>query len=124
MKPEESQEETKLQRTIAAGGLRLAIVQWADTAGAHTARVQSPTTLGSAQGNGLVVADPTVSRLHAEFDLKDDAVWVRDVGSRNGTYVNGVQVQMARVPDGGRVRLGSTELQLSYATVQNTGLWP
>ncbi len=36
-----------------------------------------------------VLPDPSVSRVHASIDLRDDRIWVRDAGSRNGTLVQG-----------------------------------
>jgi hypothetical protein len=57
--------------------------------------------------------DDQVSRRHASFALAGDEVTVEDLGSRNGTYVNGqvLQGRRALVP-GDRVRMGLTVLQL------------
>ncbi len=120
-------EETQLQRSIAwqAAGPGLAILTWRDLAGEHTARLEERTTVGSAHGNGLVVVDPAVSRLHAELELRENGVWVRDVGSRNGTFVNGIQVQAAHVPDGGHIKIGSTEFHVNYVALKReVALWP
>jgi pSer/pThr/pTyr-binding forkhead associated (FHA) protein len=46
-------------------------------------------TVGTADSNDLVVGAPGVSRVHAVFELLSDAWCVRDLGSRNGTFVNG-----------------------------------
>lgn len=40
--------------------------------------------------------DPLVSRVHASIDLRDDAIWVRDAGSRNGTLVAGQPIPSDR----------------------------
>jgi transcriptional regulator with GAF, ATPase, and Fis domain len=89
-------------------------VSWHDHAGPHAAALDGRAVLGAAPGVDLVVSDPAVSRLHVEFEARDDGVWVRDLGSRNGTFVEGVLVQAARVPDGGRVQVGSTAVTVSY----------
>ena len=89
-------------------------VAWHDQAGPHAAALDGRAVLGAAQGVDLVVADPAVSRLHVELEARDDGVWVRDLGSRNGTFVEGVLVQSARVPDGGKVQVGSTSVTVSY----------
>jgi Nif-specific regulatory protein len=64
-------------------------------------------------GRGLecqvVLTDPLTSRVHALVVYEDDAWWVRDAGSRNGTFVNGQKVDEARLIDGCRVKVGSTE---------------
>lgn len=58
--------------------------------------------------------DRAVSRLHAEISPRDDGLWVRDLGSRNGTFVAGVKVVDARVPAGATIRFGTTEIAVSY----------
>lgn len=47
--------------------------------------------LGRASNNDLVVPHPTVSKLHAYFVKENDRWWLVDVGSCNGTKVNGVK---------------------------------
>jgi two-component system response regulator GlrR len=101
-------------------------VSWQDTAGHHTKVIDGRTIIGSAQSSGLVIVDPTVSRIHAEFEAKQDGLWVRDLGSRNGTFVDGLQVMGARVPDKGRIRLGGTELVIDHDPSQRRAveIWP
>jgi transcriptional regulator with GAF, ATPase, and Fis domain len=100
-------------------------LSWRDPAGDRQATVEERIVLGSAPGVDVVVADRTVSRLHAELDPREDGVWVRDLGSRNGTFVNGVRVERARIPQGGTLRLGSTSIEVSYdpETIA-VELWP
>jgi len=64
-----------------------------------------------------VLADRAVSRVHAELAPRDDGLWVKDLGSRNGTFVGGVKVHDARVPPGASIRLGTTEVVVTYDTV-------
>jgi two-component system response regulator GlrR len=90
-------------------------VSWTDAAGRHEREIAETLVLGGAEGVDLVVADPAVSRLHAELELLDSGLWVRDLGSRNGTFVQGVRVTRACVPDGGQLRVGGTDLTLTYA---------
>ncbi len=70
--------------------------------------------LGSAPENELPVLHGTVSRLHAELRLHDDGVWVRDLGSRNGTTINGVHIREARVPDGATLHFGNARARIVY----------
>jgi transcriptional regulator with GAF, ATPase, and Fis domain len=97
---------------------------WTDSRGTHTRRLAHGAVAGSSPQAPVCLADPTVSRLHAELELRDDGVWVRDLGSRNGTWVEGVQVSGARVPEGARILLGAVELRLSFAAAQPVELWP
>jgi len=55
----------------------------------------------------LVITEDTVSRKHARFYFARGATWVRDLGSRNGTQVNGRQVRVHRLREGDRLSLGA-----------------
>ena len=57
-------------------------------------------TLGSADGCDVVLRDRTVSRWHAELTVRDGRVVITDLGSSNGTTVNGVRVERAFVSSG------------------------
>jgi DNA-binding NtrC family response regulator len=87
---------------------------WTDAAGSHALELLEPRTAGSAAFCELVIADKAVSRIHFELDPLPDGLWVRDLGSRNGTYVNGVKVTEARVPAGTVIRVGTTDMTVAY----------
>ncbi len=68
-------------------------------------------SVGSSAENGLVIEDPKVSRLHAVFEHFDAGWATRDLGSRNGTFVNGERIVGSRVlHDADQVRVGETLL--------------
>ncbi|MDX1882421.1 FHA domain-containing protein [Mycolicibacterium sp. 120270] len=69
-------------------------------------------TLGKASTNAVMLDhDPTVSRLHAILENHGAAWSIRDVGSRNGTYVNGEKITSERVlRSGDEVRVGKSRL--------------
>jgi pSer/pThr/pTyr-binding forkhead associated (FHA) protein len=69
-------------------------------------------TLGKASSNVVSLEhDPTVSRLHAILENHGSAWSIRDVGSRNGTYVNGDKITTERVlHSGDEVRVGKSRL--------------
>jgi two-component system, NtrC family, response regulator GlrR len=100
-------------------------VMWTDAAGAHEQLIDGRVLVGSSPSSGLVVQDPTVSRLHAELEAKRDGLWVRDLGSRNGTFVDGLRVTGACVPDKGRIRLAQVELSVDYndGQIRSVELW-
>jgi DNA-binding NtrC family response regulator len=80
--------------------------------------------IGSARGADVVVDEPTVSRLHAELELRDDGIWVKDQGSTNGTFVGGVRIDRARVPDGASLRLGAATVVVTRTEERAAGeLW-
>lgn len=69
-------------------------------------------TLGKASTNAVSIDhDPTVSRLHAILENHGAAWSIRDVGSRNGTYVNGEKITSERIlRSGDEVRVGKSRL--------------
>jgi hypothetical protein len=64
------------------------------------------------------VPHPSVSRQHCEVWLTNEAVLVRDLGSRNGTFVEGERVNEAELMQGQTLRLGDVELVLTDAPVR------
>jgi hypothetical protein len=68
-------------------------------------------TVGSAPDNDVVVADPSVSRIHALLHQLNGRWFIEDCGSRNGTAVNGVQLaSMHPLRPADEVRLGRARL--------------
>ncbi len=71
-----------------------------------------PLTLGSGDAADVRIADRAVSALHCRFEPGRDGLRVRDLGSRNGTFVDGVAVTLARLGEGSMLRIGRTDLRL------------
>ena len=71
-----------------------------------------PCVLGRGPGCGHRLADPLVSRRHCELSLRGGRVWAEDLGSRNGTAVNGEPLRGARpLADGDRLDLADCPFQ-------------
>ena len=66
-----------------------------------------PVVIGRARPSDVSVRDTSLSRQHARFLLTRAELWVEDLGSTNGTRVNGRRVQRTRVSKTDEVRLGS-----------------
>jgi hypothetical protein len=62
--------------------------------------------VGRQPGADLVVTEELVSRRHARFFFEGDELHVEDLGSTNGTWVNGQRITRARVGEGDRVLMG------------------
>lgn len=58
----------------------------------------------------VVLDDVSVSRHHAEIRPRSDGYWIVDVGSLNGTYVNRIRVEEARLKDGDEIQIGLFKL--------------
>ncbi len=66
-------------------------------------------TLGRSSANDLHLNHSGVSRFHAEIVIQDGEHVLRDMGSKYGTFVNGIQIAEAHLTDGDRVQLGSLQ---------------
>ena len=76
--------------------------------------VVDSTVVGRSPANGVPIdGDEFASAQHARIHAASDGVWIEDLGSTNGTFVNGAQVTAKRrLQPGDVVRIGETELQL------------
>jgi pSer/pThr/pTyr-binding forkhead associated (FHA) protein len=73
----------------------------------------SAVTVGRAASNVVPIdGDEFASARHARIEPRRDGVWVTDVGSTNGTFVNGIRIDRPRkLVTGDVVRAGETELR-------------
>lgn len=93
----------------------------------HIVVESSPFTVGRRGDQSLTIPSPTVSSCHAEVLLKGDELWVRDLDSTNGTFVNGVRIEgEVRVNNGDLVqfaqivfRAGSSTQPIQSMTIQD-----
>jgi DNA-binding NtrC family response regulator len=76
-------------------------------------------SVGTAEGNDIVLTDPTVSRYHLELERQADRIVVTDMGSTNGTMVGSALVEGGKmsVASGAVLAIGSTTLHLSDGDV-------
>ena len=79
-------------------------------------------TLGSGGHNDLVLGDSTISKHHCEIALNTDGYQIRDLGSTNGTIVQGVRITSAMLEAGVEVQLGKT--RLVFCPVQESAVIP
>lgn len=68
-------------------------------------------TIGRGSGNSVKVADPFLSGKHAVFMNQDGFYFLKDLGSTNGTFVNGSRVDKTpvRLEDGDRIHIGQLD---------------
>jgi adenylate cyclase len=69
--------------------------------------------VGRALTSDIPVFDPTISRRHAEVICGESGVEVRDLGSSNGTFVNGAKIETARLSPGDVVSFGKVPFRLT-----------
>jgi hypothetical protein len=74
---------------------------------------QRRVVLGRSRDCDIQLSDTNVSRRHAELRQEGASYWMVDLGSTNGMEVNGKRVKRAKLRDGDRVTLGSTDVVFS-----------
>ena len=70
------------------------------------------TTIGRVEDNTFQIADPSVSSHHCEVLLQGNEVLIRDLGSTNGSFINGEKISESILKPGQTLKLGQIELQL------------
>ncbi len=68
--------------------------------------------IGRGRGADLVIAEPTISRSHAAVGYDGEGFFVQDLGSTNGTRVNGNREPQMRLNSGDELQLGKLRLLL------------
>jgi FHA domain len=117
------QESFILAPSAAAGGHasrtgpvtgRLVVVKSADLQDGEGFELNSAQlTIGRGNQNDIPIAtDEYASARHARFEPRHDGVWVQDLGSTNGTFLNGTRLDRPRrLAQGDIVRVGETDLR-------------
>ena len=85
-------------------------------AGARYALDTDIVTLGRHPRSDIFLDDITVSRRHAEVRRDGARYWVRDVGSLNGTYLNGERIDDSEMTDGNELQVGKFKLVFVHGT--------
>lgn len=85
------------------------------TALQHIPLFPLPFQIGRRPGSGLCLALPQISKVHAELYERVGHLWVRDLGSTNGTYLNGARLEApARVRPGDVLQFASQVFRLEF----------
>jgi hypothetical protein len=96
-----------------AAGDRLVVVEPSERKG-QTYELTDELTVGRAPGCAVSLDDTFVSNLHARVFRRDGTLYVEDLGSTNGTFVNQKAVSSAvRLRKGDRVQVGRTVLEVN-----------
>ena len=88
----------------------IAVLRWNDQRSVLDKR---RSVLGRSRDVDVQIEDPNVSRRHAEIVQEGSVYWLVDLGSTNGTEVEGRRVQRAQLADGSRFTVGETTVTFS-----------
>ena len=115
--PQRVQEQKKRRRAVGGGrkavGKLVVVISPALRSGEEHTIDSRPLTIGRDAENDLpLVRDEFSSGRHARIEPRRDGVWVEDIGSTNGTFVNGEPLTTRRkLSPGDVIRVGETDLR-------------
>jgi pSer/pThr/pTyr-binding forkhead associated (FHA) protein len=112
---DETHDEFPFPNDELQGGQALLLVKRGPNAGSTFLMDADTTSIGRDPGSAIFLDDITVSRKHAVFERRDGAWFIRDIGSLNGTYVNGEQVEQTKLATGDEVQIGKFKLTFFHA---------
>ena len=107
--PDLTAEEDEAIQALPSGSALL-VVRRGPNAGARFLLDADVTTTGRHPDADIFLDDVTVSRHHAQFLRHGTAFEVKDLGSLNGTYFDGVRIETALLADGAEVQVGKFRL--------------
>ncbi|MEP7223349.1 MAG: FHA domain-containing protein [Actinomycetota bacterium] len=107
-------EAAALRAELAVRPAQLLVVTSPELAVGSTIELSAPAVVGRDAGSGIRLArDEFVSARHARIEPRPDGIWIEDLGSTNGTHINGARLRGVRaLRPGDVVRIGETELQV------------
>src|SRR5665213_1886516 len=70
--------------------------------------------IGRSSDLDMVLVEDMVSRKHAKITTDDQVITIQDLGSTNGTFVNGEKVRKAELKDGDRILIGTSIIKMVY----------
>jgi predicted component of type VI protein secretion system len=83
-----------------------------------------PTVIGRSRAAGLTIAHPMVSRQHCELFETDGLLMVRDLGSLNGTFVDGQSIKESPLPPDAKFKVGPLTFRTAYHYEGDLGKLP
>jgi Protein of unknown function (DUF3662)/FHA domain len=89
-------------------GLARELVELVTDDGNHPLEGHGPWTIGRSQENDIVISDPNVSRRHARLARADNGFIVEDLGSTNGTLLDGAPIDRERIESGDELTFGQS----------------
>lgn len=98
-----------LGKAANARSFRLHTVEGVPPNGVYS--IKGKARIGRSEEGEVVLVDPSVSRAHAVVEIGRGGAFVRDLGSTNGTFLNGRRIEAESLRDGDELRFGNTRMR-------------
>ena len=96
---------------VSSAGGRLEVVVGTGMAGSSFPVTARGLSIGRSEDRDVVIPDPAASRHHCQLSAQGGEYMLRDMGSANGVFVNGVRVRECALADNDIIRIGNTEMR-------------
>jgi transcriptional regulator with GAF, ATPase, and Fis domain len=83
-------------------------------------KVAEALSIGREKSNTIAVEDRMLSRHHCQINVEDSEFRIRDLGSSNGTYINGLPVEVHPLKEGDQIRAGQSLFVFTRGTVTSS----
>lgn len=113
-----------ITHTISTPKSDVGYLHWKTSGQAQQLEVGEFLTIGRDTSSQVVVESPFASLRHARIERKESGFLLRDLRSRNGTFVNGARILEAVLCDGDCIQIGDLELQFSWDKGDASDGWP
>jgi pSer/pThr/pTyr-binding forkhead associated (FHA) protein len=90
--------------------------------GEYPLGMQAEIVIGRSSDLDMVLVEDMVSRKHARITMQADQIWIEDLGSTNGTFVNGEKIKRAHLKEGDRVLIGTSILKVIAGDAPREGM--
>ena len=94
------------------GGYALKFISGKYQGGEFPLRTDREIVVGRSNELDMVLVEDMVSRKHAKITASADAILIQDLGSTNGTFVNGEKIKKVRLKEGDRILIGTSIIKL------------
>lgn len=99
-----------IEEVVEAAGAALVIRAGGGRAGESFSVADDKVTVGRSPESSIFLDDVTVSRNHALLVRREDGLYIDDLGSLNGTYVNRERIESRQLEDGDEIQIGKFKL--------------
>ncbi|MGC9154841.1 MAG: FHA domain-containing protein [Ferrimicrobium sp.] len=104
------EEGTESMEPAPTGGYGYLMIQIGQEAGSWFQLDRKIMSIGRHPDSDIFLNDVTVSRRHAEVELRDEGYYIKDAGSLNGTYVDRERVEEEKLCPGNEIQIGKFRL--------------
>ncbi len=103
-----------MTHTPGSGRYVLKFISGKYAGGEFTLEMNQELIIGRSSELEMVLIEDMVSRHHAKITTTDTEIWIEDLGSTNGTFVNGEKITSVKLKEGDRILIGSSIIKLVY----------